>query len=158
MRYLSIPGTVVLFLWDYTPVLAWLGLFGLLGSRITAYVSIPLGFCIGIGVAAAIALWYGLRPARKALQIRMGMMLAASWSRALMEAGVWALMRVGYRYWPQDTTDFVGIASLHRVWDGLGKSGKTQMRDILVYLEAGSPVANEARSFLEEVLPADSLS
>ena len=73
-----------------------------------------------------------------------------------MEVGCWKLLKVGFRYWPQDVIDFIGISALHECYDSLDDKGRRQMHDIVLYMSGGTPVAQEAHSFLEEVLKADS--
>ena len=55
MQYLSTPARVFLFLWDYIPLLVWFGVFGLLGSRISDYVGIPLAVSVLIGLRGIVA-------------------------------------------------------------------------------------------------------
>src|SRR5258708_35763337 len=103
-------------------------------------------------------LFYGARPIRKVLHMGLSRQLAGSSVRLVKAAGVYMLLRVAYRFWPQEpVTDFVGMQALHEVYDQSNERTQAVLRQVLARIAGhpGSPLAPAAHDFLTEVAPAD---
>src|SRR5256885_1116032 len=97
------------------------------------YPWIPAGFVVAI-IAGQV-----LKPVRRSLYLAIAKEMARSRSRVLMEVGVWRLLRVAYRFWPQDpVTDFVGMAALHEVYDNLPPNRRDQLYGIVQQMETAT--------------------
>ncbi len=71
-----------------------------------------------------------------------------------MEVGVWRLLRVAYRFWPQEpVTDYIGMAAVHRVYDQSGAKSQEQLYAVIRQMESspGCPVAQAAHDFLDHM-------
>src|SRR5689334_4562206 len=71
-------------------------------------ISLPYPW-IPAGLIAGVVAGQAVKPLRQAASIAFSRSLARSRIRLLMEMGVWRLLRVAYRFWPQNpVTDFIG--------------------------------------------------
>ena len=154
MRPLSLTATVFLRAWDGLPfVLLFLGCGGV--YLLAAGWGLPILASAPISLLSGVCVYYGLRPVRKFLQIKLSKALAGSPVRPLMEIGVWNLLKVAHRYWPNEpVTDFIGLAALHQTYDRVSEKRRQRMLEIISQLQGTEPVGNGARDFLDEVSPA----
>jgi len=152
MRPLSKTANLFSRVWDGLPIILWLVGCGGIYWYAAAW-GLPLFVSVPVSVLGGVTVFHFLRPVRKFLQIKLSKMLAGSPVRPLMETGVWNLLKVAHRYWPNEpVTDFVGLAALHETYDRLNEGRRRRMLEIISEMQAG-PVGNGARDFLDEVSP-----
>ena len=155
MRPTSLTAQVLIKLLDGGIYAVWFGLW-LYGIKYLADLvdfPFPYAWVLG-GILLAGVVGHVLRPVRKACSLAFARESARSGSRALMEMGVWSLLRVAYRFWPQDpVTDFVGISALHQVYDGLPPARREKLYAVVRQMESspGCPAAQAAHDFLDEI-------
>jgi hypothetical protein len=109
---------------------------------------------IPAGIVLGLFFGYVLRSVRKAGYLILAKELTRSRSRPLMEVGVWRLLKVAYRFWPQEAvTDFVGMAALHQVYDQSPAARRERLYAVVRQIESspGCPAAPAAHDFLDEI-------
>jgi hypothetical protein len=155
MRPLSLTANLFLRVWNSLPVVLWLICFIGLGFLLSSYTPLPVLAAIPASLVAGAVAAFALRPVRKAVDIALCKVLARSPIRPVMEVGVWQLLKVAHRYWPNEpVTDFIGLAALHQTYDRLDEKGRHTMFEIISQMQGTEPVGNGARDFLDQVLPA----
>jgi hypothetical protein len=156
MRPISLTAVVLIRILDGAVYALWFGvwLYGgkfladLAGGFLFPYAWVPGGIVVAIVVA------HMLRPVRKTFALGFAREMARSRSRSLMEVGVYCLLRVAYRFWPQDpVTDFVGLATLHRLYDQSRPAHREQLYAVVRQMESapGCAQAQPAHEFLDEI-------
>src|SRR5438105_5026887 len=123
MKPVSPTAAFLLRLCDAVPPLIVFGLAGWAALWMAGFSDLSLGLWIPICFTAAGAIAYMSRPLRKAAYLGFSKALVHSSSTVLIEVGVFRLLKVGHRFWPQDpVTDFVGISALHACYDHMDES------------------------------------
>jgi hypothetical protein len=158
MRPISLLASALIKVLDLTVYLIWFGVcaWGVKYVLETADVTllfIPLPYLPG-GIVVGLFLGYVLRPVRKAGYMLFAKEFARSSSRSLMEIGTWRLLKVAYRFWPQEAvTDFIGFAALHRIYDQAPAARRERLYAVVRQIESspGCPLAPAAHDFLDEI-------
>jgi hypothetical protein len=143
---------------DVSITLAWLAAWALAVRQTLevgeVYITvIPAPWLPG-GIALGLFFGYVLRPVRKFFYMVFAKEFARSSSRILMEMGTWQLLKVAYRFWPQEAvTDFVGFAALHRIYDQAPAARRERLYAAVRQIESspGCPLAPAAHDFLDEI-------
>ncbi len=155
MRPISITAAVLIKVLDVGAYLVWFGLWLYLLRYLVSLgdVLFPAAW-IPAGIILAVFVGYVLRPVRKILFLAFTREIARSSLRPLMEVGVWELLRVAYRFWPQEpVTDFIGISALHQVYEESPARRREQLYAVVRRMESatGCPMAQAAHDFLDEI-------
>jgi hypothetical protein len=155
MRPTSLTAVALVQTLDNGIYAVWFGLWVYVVKYLTDLIGFPLPYAwIPGGIAAGMLAGHLLRPVRRAGAVAFASEIARSSLKPLMEVGVWLLLRVAYRFWPQDpVTDFVGMGALHRVYDQLPAQRRQQLYSVVCQIEDASngEMAMAARDFLTEV-------
>ena len=158
MRPISLLASALIKILDLLCYLVWFGLcawgvYYVLDVTEISLVFVPLPYIPG-GIVVGLFLGYVLRPLRKAGYLVFAKEFARSSSRPLMEMGVWRLLKVAYRFWPQEAvTDYVGFAALHQIYDQAPAARRERLYAVVRQIESspGCPLAPSAHDFLDEI-------
>jgi hypothetical protein len=158
MNPISLTATVLNRILDFGWYVVWFGgwMFGvdyLMDYAAFSFVFFSYAWIPG-GIVLGLFFGYVLRPVRKAGYMWLAKGLARSPLRTLREVGIWRLLRVAYRYWPQEpVTDFIGLAALHKAYDESAPKWRERMYAVVRQMESspGCPVAQAAHDFLDEI-------
>jgi len=158
MRPISQTATALNKILDVGCVLAWFSGWAFAIKYVLDLLDVAIFFIpfpwIPAGILLGLFLGYVLRPVRKAGYMVFAKEFARSSSRLLIEMGVWRLLKVAYRYWPQEAvTDFIGFAALHRIYDRAPAARRERLYAVVRQIESspGCPLAPAAHDFLDEI-------
>ncbi len=155
MRPFSLFTYVLRVIWDGVPVLVWMGFAYLVFSEVRSFgIQVELAAPI-----AAFALWVImrlLRPLRKLFNMKAYFWMLLTPFKPLTELGIWKLLLVNERYWPQELPLYEGTMVFAAAYQRRAPKGQHLINGILwkVDLVGKAHLAKAARGFMREVKTA----